>query len=174
MALAAEQAADVGFDMLLYSFGSGFNLENTSPAYMAGVANSTRYARSLGLEVGGYDLIVEDRGHGGYGGNVGDQWDVVDAGTGALGTDACFASGWYDKLAGIFETFFNATGLTAIITDGPYGGSHAPCASTNHSHHAGLADSVYQQTQHQVQFFRWLLSKGTYILQPDSYFFSGA
>ncbi len=35
------------------------------------------YAHAQGIEVGGYDLICLDRGYNGYGGNVGDQWDVV-------------------------------------------------------------------------------------------------
>ncbi len=41
-----------------------------------------------------YDLIDLDRGHGGYGGNVGDEWDAVSPTTGKLTADACFASGW--------------------------------------------------------------------------------
>jgi hypothetical protein len=36
-----------------------------------------------------------------------------------------------------------------LETDGPYGGGS--CASTNHSHHHGLEDSVYRQTQLQVR-----------------------
>ena len=41
-----------------------------------------------------YDLIDLERGHGGYGGNVGDQWDAVNAADGSFTKDACFASGW--------------------------------------------------------------------------------
>ena len=48
----------------------------------------------MGIEVGGYDLTVLDRGHKGYGGNVGDQWDRVDPKTHELSADACYASGW--------------------------------------------------------------------------------
>ena len=77
------------------------------------------YARSKGIEVGGYDLICLDRGHGGYGGNVGDQWVTIDPATGAYGQDACFASGWYDKLYSLVEGFINVTGLAMLETDGP-------------------------------------------------------
>ena len=42
-----------------------------------------------------YDLVCLERGQGGYGGNVGPQWDVVNPTSGSLGLDACFASGWY-------------------------------------------------------------------------------
>ena len=41
-----------------------------------------------------YDLIDLARGHGGYGGNVGDEWDCVDYSSGDLTSNACFASGW--------------------------------------------------------------------------------
>ena len=41
-----------------------------------------------------YDLIDLERGHGGYGGNVGDQWDAVSATDSSFTKDACFASGW--------------------------------------------------------------------------------
>ena len=54
-------------------------------------------------------VIVQDRGHGGYGGNAGDQWACV-ASDGSLGANACFASGWYDKLAQLVFDFLNATG----------------------------------------------------------------
>ena len=42
-----------------------------------------------------YDLIDLARGHGSYGGNVGDEWDCVDLATKNLTSNACFASGWY-------------------------------------------------------------------------------
>lgn len=40
-----------------------------------------------------YDLIDLARGHGAYGGNVGDRWDNVDE-QGHYTTNACFASEW--------------------------------------------------------------------------------
>ena len=41
-----------------------------------------------------YDLICLERGHGGYGGNVGDQWDAIDPSSHQPTDNACFASGW--------------------------------------------------------------------------------
>jgi len=124
----------------------------------------------MGVEVGGYDLICLDRGHGGYGGNVGDQWDAVQE-DGSLGADACFASGWVDKLTGLVAAFVNETGLSMLETDGPYGGGG--CAATNHSHHHDHADSIYRQTQMQSAFFHNLRAQGIFINQPDQYFFAG-
>lgn len=148
---AVDQMAEVGFEMLIFSFGSGFRLETSDPLYLAKIKEQVAYATSKGIEVGGYDLVCLDRGHGGYGGNVGDQWCAVDAHTGGLTVDACFASGWYDKLYGLVDHFINTTGLAMLETDGPYGG--VPCAATDHAHHHGLEDSVYRQTELQSAFF---------------------
>jgi hypothetical protein len=128
------------------------------------------YAKSKGIEVGGYDLICLDRGNGGYGGNVGDQWDrVLD--DGSLGADACFASGWVDKLNSYAYGFINETGLSMLETDGPYGGGS--CASTNHTYHKQLSDSVYMQTQTQARWYSGLRERNVYINQPDNFFFQG-
>jgi hypothetical protein len=146
-----DQMAATGFEMLIYSFGSGFNLEDASPANLARVKAQVDYARSKNIEVGGYDLICLDRGHGGYGGDVGAQWDAV-APDGSLKADACFASGWTDKLNNFVYDFVNQTGLSMLETDGPYGGGG--CASHNHSYHRGPSDGVYMQTRRQVRLMR--------------------
>eukprot|EP00947_MAST-08B_sp_MAST-8B-sp1_P002305 g2305.t1 len=167
---AIDQMADAGFEMLIFSFGSGFQLETNDTAYLAKIKGQVEYARNKGIEVGGYDLICLDRGHGGYGGNVGDEWVTV-APDGTLKEDACFASGWYDKLHSLIDNFINETGLSMLETDGPYGGG--ACAATNHSHHHGLEDSVYRQTQLQSQFYREMRRLGVYVNQPDNFFFQG-
>ena len=57
---------DVGFEMLIFSFGSAFSYENVNdPEYVARMKNLTDYALSKGIEVGGYDLIVWTRDPGG-------------------------------------------------------------------------------------------------------------
>ena len=58
---AVDQMASVGFEMLIFSFGSGFNLESTDPLYWAEVKGSISYANAHGVEVGGYDLIALSR-----------------------------------------------------------------------------------------------------------------
>ena len=40
-----------GFDMIIFSFGSGFNLESTDPSYLASVRSSIQYANEHGIEV---------------------------------------------------------------------------------------------------------------------------
>lgn len=40
--------------MLIFSFGSGFNLETADPVYLAKIKMQVEYARTKGIEVGGY------------------------------------------------------------------------------------------------------------------------
>ncbi len=168
---AIDQMVEVGFEMFFYSFGSGFNLESADQTYLSQIRSDIAYAKSKGIEVGGYDLICLERGHGGYGGNVGDQWDIIDPNTKKPGQNACFSSGWLDKLSQLVFNFVNYTGLSGIETDGPYGGSE--CSSTTHDHHTGLLDSVYEQTKAQGEFYRKLREANVYIHQPDNFFYQG-
>ena len=55
---AVDQMAEVGFEMLIFSFGSGFRLESADPAYLASIKAQIDYAKSKGIEVGGYDLAA--------------------------------------------------------------------------------------------------------------------
>jgi hypothetical protein len=43
---------DVGFEMLIFSFGSGFSLESSNPAYIKAVGDQIAYANARGIEVG--------------------------------------------------------------------------------------------------------------------------
>ena len=47
--------------------------------------------------------------------------------------DACYASGWRDKLESMLYGVTDAANLSIVLTDGPYGGG--VCGATNHSHH---------------------------------------
>lgn len=174
--VAVDQMVEVGFEMLVYSFGQSdgpaFNLENLSPSYVSSIREQVSYGRTRGMEVGGYDLTVLERGHGGYGGDVGEDWDVISPSTGLLGKDACLASGWYDQLKEYLRVYTAEVGLTMFELDGPYGGE--PCAAESHAYHRGLNDSVYQQTRLQNELMIHLQNSGVYINQPDAYFFQGA
>ena len=56
-----DQLADVGFEMVLYSFGSGFDLESNDTEYLDSLKADIAYANARGIEVGGYDLIALTR-----------------------------------------------------------------------------------------------------------------
>ena len=46
-----DQMAEVGFEMLIYSFGSGFNIESDNDSYIKGIAADIAYANAKGIEV---------------------------------------------------------------------------------------------------------------------------
>ena len=119
MRSVVDQMNEVGFDMMIYSFGSGYQFETHNKTYLNQIKGDIAYAKNKGIEVGGYDLICLDRGHGGYGGNVGDQWATV-LKDGSNGADACFASGWYDVIHNLTLTWIKDAGLSMVETDGPY------------------------------------------------------
>ncbi len=56
-----DQLSEVGFEMILYSFGSGFDLESNSTEYLDSLKADVAYANAKGIEVGGYDLIALTR-----------------------------------------------------------------------------------------------------------------
>jgi hypothetical protein len=160
---AIEQMAATGFDMVIFSFGSGFNVESTDPSYIAKVRGQVAFAKTKGIEVGGYDLIGWTR-------TVGNGW-MATTPAGTPGSGACWASHWRDFLGNQVESFMNATGLSMIETDGPYGGYG--CANASHAHHHGEGDSIYQQVRGQSEFYKQLRNRGAFINAPDFYFWSG-
>ena len=156
--LLLHQMADVGFEMMIFSFGSGFQMESRDPAYLASVRELVALGRSLGLEVGGYNLIALTR-------RVKAEWMAVNA---ERWPSACLASGWYDRLRNLTLGFLDSTGLTMVETDGPYGGYS--CSAPDHAHHAGQADSVFHQNRLQAELYKELRNRGVYINQPDTYY----
>eukprot|EP01061_Rhynchopus_euleeides_P012170 TRINITY_DN21794_c0_g1_i1.p1 TRINITY_DN21794_c0_g1~~TRINITY_DN21794_c0_g1_i1.p1 ORF type:complete len:724 (+),score=276.15 TRINITY_DN21794_c0_g1_i1:54-2225(+) len=158
---AIDQMAEVGFELFIFSFGSGFNLESDDPKYLAEIKSLVDYAKAKGIEVGGYDLICLDRGN-----SIKAEWRAI----GNEG-NACFASGFYDYLHERISSFVDSTGLAFLETDGPYGGGS--CSSTSHEHHHNEEDSVYRQTQLQNTFYHEMRAQNVYINQPDNYFFQG-
>ena len=171
---AVDQMAQVGFELLIFSFGSDFDMETSNQTYVSEKAALISYANARGVEVAGYDLVVLDRGDpaaGAYGAYVGDAW-VARGADGVTKTgDACAASGWDGALRAKVQQWLDV-GLTGVELDGPYGGG--ACGATNHSGHRDLADSVYRQVAKQNAFMTWLVSRGVFINTPDNYHYYGS
>ena len=161
---AIDQMAEVGFEMLIYSFGSGFDMESNNETYIEQIARDIKYANSKHIEVGGYDLIALDR-------VVEADWMAIDPVTNQSRGDVCFASGWYDYLLNRTLTFMDRTNLSMVETDGPYGGYS--CSVTTHAHHHNNDDSIYRQNILQGEYFKTLRERSVYINQPDYYFYQG-
>lgn len=166
---AIDQCAEVGFEMVILTFWSGFNIESEDPDYIANFKADVEYAHAKGVEIGGYTLMCASRG-------VSDEYNCIDPATGKpgskFGQSACTATSWYDGYSQRVFNFVDATGMDIIETDGPYHGD--VCASTGHKYHKGLDDSQYWQWKRCVGFYEECLKRGMYINTPDRYYYHGA
>ena len=115
---AVDQCSEAGFDMIIYSFGSGFNVESRDPAYIAEKKADIAYARSKNIEVGAYDLVGWTRNPG----NINASWSCIDPATNKPTGNAFWGKGWSSWLLEQLLWFKNETGLSMIETDGPYAG----------------------------------------------------
>ncbi len=166
---AVDQCAEVGFEMIIYTFGSGLDMENTDPAYMAQVREDVEYAHAKGIEVGGYSLLASRR--------ISDEQDVINPATGRtggaiFGNSPCLGSAWGADYFRRIKTFLEATDFDLLEHDGSYPGD--VCASTNHPGHHGLADSQWRQWQAITGLYAWCRERGIYLNVPDNYFLNGS
>jgi hypothetical protein len=166
---AVDQCAQVGFEMIIYTFGSGLDMENVSPEYLARIKSDVDYAHSQGIEVGAYSLLASRR--------VSDQDDVINPVTGKpggaiFGNSPCLGSHWGNEYFRKIRHFIEATGLDLLEHDGSYPGD--VCASTEHPGHKGLKDSQWTQWRTISDFYKWCRARGTYLNVPDYYFLAGS
>ena len=170
---AVDQCAAVGFEMIILTFGSGFQPESQDPAYIARMKADVDYAHSKGIEIGGYTLTGSR--DAGKGNNVIAD-DVVNPKTGkkgaVFGQSPCLASSWSDGYYVRMLHFFEATGMDILEDDGSYPGDL--CASTEHAHHRGLNDSQWNQWRTITGFYQKLRARGVYINAPDYYYLAGS
>jgi len=163
---AINQCAEVGFEMLIMSFGSGFDMENEKPANLERARNWASYARSKGIEIGSYSLLASR--------SVGGGNDVVmpPGEKPAFGNSPCLESRWGTNYFRRLYDFHRESGFTLLEHDGSYPGD--VCASTNHPGHHGLADSRWNQWREISDFYKWCRAQGFYLNVPDNYFLSGS
>jgi hypothetical protein len=165
---AVDQCAEVGFEMIIYTFGSGLEMENQDPAYLAKVKADVDYAHAKGVEVGAYSLFSSRR--------IDDANDVINPKTGKpggaiFGNAPCFGSAWGAAYYSKLTNFIASTGLDLLEHDGPYPGDL--CASTVHPGHKGLEDSQWANWSRSAALYRWCRERGVYVNQPDTYFLAG-
>ncbi len=166
---AMDQCAEVGFEMVIFSFGSGLNMEDTSPQNLAKFKELADYAHRKGLEVGGYSLLASR--------HIDDADDVINPKTGKpggaiFGYSPCLGSAWGIAYFQKLQTFLEKTGFNLLENDGSYPGD--VCASTQHPGHHGLNDSQWTQYQQIAAFYRWCRGRGLYLNVPDWYFLAGS
>ncbi|HZR19417.1 MAG TPA: hypothetical protein VFE51_19175 [Verrucomicrobiae bacterium] len=167
--LALDQCAELGFELVIMTFGSGFDLENEQPEYVAQVKELADYARSKGIALGGYSLLASR--------SIGPADDVINPLTGKtggarFGDSPCLGSRWGEEYFRKLRQFFEKTGCNVLEHDGSYPGD--VCASTSHPGHLGLADSQWKQWKTISGFYQWCRGRGIYLNVPDWYYLSGS
>jgi hypothetical protein len=166
---AVDQCAAVGFEMVILSFGSGLNMEDTTAANISKFKQLADYAHSKGIALGGYSLFSSR--------HIDAADDVINPKTGKpggaiFGSAPCLGSKWGLAYIHKLKTFITKTGFDVLENDGPYPGD--VCASTTHPGHEGLKDSQWKQWQLETSFYRWLRERDVYLNAPDWYFLNGS
>ncbi|MCC6490240.1 MAG: alpha-galactosidase [Candidatus Hydrogenedentes bacterium] len=167
--LALDQCAEVGAEMAILSFGSGFDMENEDPSYIAQIKALVDYAHGKGVRIGGYSLLASRR--------ISDEDDVINPATGKpgqaiFGNSPCLGSKWGQEYFRKLKSFIEQTGLDLLEHDGSYPGDL--CASTAHPGHKGLNDSLWCQYLAISEFYHWCRERGVFLNVPDWYMLSGS
>jgi hypothetical protein len=167
--LAIDQCAAVGFEMVIMSFGSGFNIENEDAAYLAQVKQLVDYGKGKGVELGGYSLLASRK--------IDAENDAINPATGKpggaiFGNSPCLGSRWGIEYFRKVRSFIEKTGIAVLEHDGSYPGD--VCASTTHPGHHGLEDSQWTQWKTISDFYAWCRARGVYLNVPDWYFLEGS
>lgn len=162
---AIDEAAAVGFEAIILSFGSGFNMESTDADYLEQWKAVADAAHAKGIEIGAYSLFSSR--------SVGNGNDVVSpAGQHpAFGHAPAATSEWGIAYFAKLRRFFEVTGFDQFENDGPYPGDLD--ITSRPPYQKGVDDSRWAQWKIVSEFYRHLRAAGVYINQPDYYFLSG-
>ena len=158
-----EQCRETGFEVLIMSFGSGFNLESRDREYWDVYRELSAEARASNVALGGYSLTSSRSARS--------KEENVENPSPAFGVGPCLAADWGREYLGNLKAFMEYAEFGVFENDGPYPGDY--CASVSHSGHRGKEDSVWSQWQAQSELYRWCRERGIYVNQPDAYFLVG-
>jgi hypothetical protein len=168
--LAIDQCAETGFEMVIMTFGSGFNMESGDTAYYKKIKILADYAHQKGIALGGYSLLASR--------SISEKDDVINPETGKpggiayFGNSPCIGSEWGMEYFRKIKEMYEQTGLDIIEHDGSYPGD--ACASTTHPGHTGWEDSQWKQFKTITGFYQWCRSQGIYLNVPDWYYLNGS
>ncbi len=171
---AIDQCAEVGFEMVIMTFGSEFDILDASEEYLNKMKELYDYAKSRGIALGGYSLLAS---RGGL-----EEYLAISPKTGKpatnrfngarFGHSPCLATDWGDEYFTTLKEYFNHTGMNVFEHDGSYPGD--VCASMEHSGHDGFEDSQYKQWEKIHEYYGWCRSQGIYLMVPDWHMLSGS
>lgn len=163
--LAIDQAAEAGFEMVILTFGSGFNIEDDSEEYLEKMKGYADYAKRKGVEIGGYSLLASRK--------ISPETDVVmkEGEKATFGNSPCIGSEWGEAYFQKLYNFYSKSGFSLLEHDGSYPGDY--CMSEDHPGHQGYGDSRWKQYEVIAKFYQWCRAKGIYLNIPDYYYLAG-
>ena len=160
---AIDQAAEVGFEMVIMSFGSGFNYESRDKAYWDRYKELADYGRSKGIALGAYSLLAS-RG-------AGNPKDNTQGSPARYGVMPCLGTQWGRDYLDNITAFTRHAGLGVFENDGSYPGDL--CAATDHPFHRGKDDSQWVMWKAITSQYKTLRTEGVFLNIPDWYYLSG-
>lgn len=163
---AIDQAAEVGFEMVILSFGSGFNSENDDPEYLAHWKAMNDYATEKGIQLGSYSLYSSR--------SAGEGNDIVppEGMTNAHGRCPAITSPWGQQYLAKLYNLFEKTGFMVLENDGPYPGDVD--TTPRLPLQKGVEDSRWVHWRTWTDFYKHLRSRGVYMNLPDYYYLAGS
>ncbi len=162
---AIDDAAAVGFEMIILSFGSGFDVENRDPEYARQWREIADYAHGKGIELGGYSLLSSRR--------IGNGQDIVSppGQQPTHGNCPALTSEWGQAYFKQLHHFFEQTGFDVLEHDGPYPGDVD--VTPRPPLQKGALDSRWAQWRVTRDFYVWCRERGVYLNAPDYYYLAG-
>lgn len=163
---AIDRAAEVGFEMVILSFGSGFNIENDDPAFLDAWKSVADHARAKGIDLGAYSLLSSRRIGGGN--------DVVSppGEKPTHGSCPALTSEWGREYFRKLYQFHRHTGFSVFEHDGSYPGDAD--VTPRPPLQKGGPDSQWAQWRIIRDFYQWCRGEGIFLNVPDYYFLSGS
>jgi hypothetical protein len=167
---AVDQCAEVGFEMVILTFGSGFNIEDDSQENLDRWRDLAKYAHDRGIEIGGYSLLSSRRVQP-------DSDNCINKDTGkpggqVFGHAPALASDWGQRYFDKLYRFYDYTKFDLLEHDGSYPGDHDAMARPPLQ--KGYDDSRWVQFGIISKFYRWCRGRGIYLNVPDWYFLQGS
>ncbi len=159
---AVDQCVETGFEMIIITFWSGFDMNSTDRRYWERIKADFDYAHAKGIRIGGYILFCSTASKG----------PANDAKQDFYPPSLCLGSEYVDRYFKHLFDFMDFVGQDVIETDGPYHGY--PCESTTHKYHQGRDDSFRVQWEKMAEFFHGCRRRGIFVNAPDSYFHQGS
>ncbi len=163
---AIDQCAEVGFEMLILSFGSGFDAENDDPQYLQQWKEIADYAHDRGIQIGCYSLLSSRR--------VADEQMIVSppGQSPAHGNCPALTSAWGQEYFRKLRNLFEQTGFDLLEHDGSYPGDVD--VTPRPPLQKGIQDSRWAQWRIISDFYKWMRGRGAYLNVPDYYYLVGS